>query len=246
MTTGCAKGTTCIQLTGNLTLQNSATLVQKATAPAQENSLEISAYGLALDSTSSISAVGKGFVSAGTANKFRSMNNQDVDGIGILYYAAGSHGGRGGVEAYWNATNATYGSVTNPYESGASGLFYGNAIANVGAGGGIVRIDLHGGSATIDGTIDASAASTSGGCWNVQGAGGSVYVTSATPRAPAPSAPTAAAAPASPAAVVASPSTTSRAAAASPIHPRSAAASRLSAAIARAAPIPAAAPARST
>ena len=178
VTLGKTKGTLSINLGGNLILASSSKLIQAATTLTTEKSLEISAAGLSIDSTSSIVADGAGFLSSGTTDYFRSFGNSDVKNVnaatGGVAAAGGSHGGRGGYTGT-NAPSEVYGSLINPWESGSSGgKNVGITPAN---GGGIIRINLGTGSAALNGVISANgAAATSAG----GGAGGSIYINTGT------------------------------------------------------------------
>lgn len=90
-------------------------------------------------------------------------------GVKIGSQGGGGHGGMGGTwnnGAAWGGGGTTYGSVTNPTSLGSGG--------SVGVGGGAIVL-LVGGSATIDGILDADGAlmatSSSG-----TGAGGSILI----------------------------------------------------------------------
>jgi hypothetical protein len=175
MTMGCLKGTECWTIGGMLRLKNSAQIIQKATTLSTEYSVEINASGLDLDAGTTISAEGKGYAPAASGtSKFTSYGNALIDSINGSHtsYVGASHGGMGGAGANIDNTNATYGSIVNPYTSGAARR---TTTYTATSGGGIIRLDLNGGLTVIDGTIDASGGST-GGCNNTNGAGGSVWI----------------------------------------------------------------------
>ncbi len=169
------KGNSCLNLSGTLTLQTNATLQQATTTTTNEYSLEITSAGLNIAAGSSISAVGRGYVYT-TPYYFRSFGN--VDTYGMLGYAAGarssgSHGGIGGAQTQGIQINS-YGSISNPYESGSSSDSPGDVNSS---GGGIIRLNLAAGTATVNGTIDASGASVGAGSgYCGTGAGGSVLI----------------------------------------------------------------------
>jgi hypothetical protein len=181
VTVGKLKGNNAVTASGDLVLQNNATLQQLATTTTAEYSLEIAATNVTVNSGSKISASGRGYLSPNAAGH-RGFNNTIVPAwnTSVSQNAAGSHGGRGGG---WGTANEVYGSFANPYTSGASASF-GMYNSNGGtAGGGIIRITL-GGSGTIqvDGTIENSGAdlsSCSGGQGGT-GAGGSIYLSGGT------------------------------------------------------------------
>ena len=164
LTMGCLKSASCITLSGALTLQNTSTLIQKATSLTAEYGMEISASTLNLATGSTISANSRGYVhnNAGVAGGF--VTNGNTSGS-TSTGGGGSHGGRGG-----NSGISTYGSLASPNTSGSSGA---NWSSIGGAGGGIIRLYVSG-TATVDGIIDANGSVAANGNTG-SGAGGSIY-----------------------------------------------------------------------
>ncbi|MEI8026149.1 MAG: Ig-like domain-containing protein [Pseudomonadota bacterium] len=172
VTPTCLKGTSCITLTDALTLQNNAILYQLPTTLSAEYALEISAGSLNVGLGSTISVAGRGYTSTGrtAADGYSSTFPNASFYLGT--YFGGSHGGKGGCNS--GSGPSTYGSFADPNTSGGSGAYYtGYAGA---AGGGIVRINLGSGSATVDGVIDANGTYA----YRTGGAGGSILLRAGT------------------------------------------------------------------
>jgi len=137
---------------------------KKTSTTSVENSLEISASSLTLETGSAIKATGRGYQAATTTARSRTLGNLEQTTIGngssSAVYVGGSHGGRGGANGTSGMTDqfATYGNPLNPYYSGGSGILGSSGLGSYKslAGGGIIRISTGSGAAVIDGTIDAS------------------------------------------------------------------------------------------
>ncbi len=183
VTMGKLKGATAINVTGALTLQNTASLVQLATTLAAEYSLEINAGSANIANGSIISAVGKGYVIQSTINNlttsFGNVAVTENGGTPTGTRMGGSHGGRGGADdnsASCNTYIETYGSLTNPYESGAAGKASSASWENS-SGGGIIRLNTGSGDIVVNGIVSASGdvVGANGGL----GAGGSILISGA-------------------------------------------------------------------
>ena len=164
-------------ISNTLTLMNSSKITQAATssiANTVEKSIEMNAGHLSVDASSQISSAGKGY-KTNTSRTCHTVNNTEITVTERAYThtyikAAASHGGLG---ALGDDTigNSTYGNLFDPYWSGASCK---NDQTNQ-AGGGIIRIDLGNGSASINGILTVDAASNaSSDSRKIGSAGGSI------------------------------------------------------------------------
>ena len=152
----------------SLIVMNGSVLTHSPQSPAGMN-LTI-ATSVTVDSTSSITAAGKGYGSTA---------GPGAGGSSTIRGGGAGHGGQGAGTAYGSASGGpSYGSIVEPSLPGSGG---GNAIGNSqrgGAGGGVIRITA-GGSVTIDGTVNADgAAGNCNGSYSAGGgAGGSIWIT---------------------------------------------------------------------
>ncbi len=161
-----------IDISGNLTVQNTSTIIQgptsELTAPGQEYSIELRASNYSQSSDSVIRADGKGYY-AKNYFKCQSVGNREITNTTPF---AGSYGGNGG-------SGNTFGNFMDPYYSGESCFCNNSSDSNNarGAGGGIVRIDAGTGNLNINGTINVDGETLTWGhyCSN-GGAGGSIYL----------------------------------------------------------------------
>lgn len=171
LTAGKSIGNLTISASNQISITNGSNLFQKDTTLSEEFSLEIDSNGIDIDGSSSIDAIGKGYMPP-TSNGFTVLGNiQETNGWNSSsnVAAGGSHGGHGGRANNHYPANS-YGSFANPYTSGGSGCRWGTT--NTGHGGGIIRINTNGGSCQINGTINANGTQIS----NSGGAGGSIYL----------------------------------------------------------------------
>ena len=123
-----------------------------------------------VESTSSISATGKGY---------GPTEGPGAGGSSTLRGGGAGHGGEGAGTAYGSAPGGpSYGSISEPVQPGSGG---GNAIGNSqrgGAGGGVIRIAAAG-TFTIEGALDANGApGNNNGSYSAGGgSGGSIWIT---------------------------------------------------------------------
>ena len=170
------RGNLLLDVSGNLVLQNTSSIVQGPTSelasPGQEYSIEIKAANFSQSSDSSIRADGKGYY-AKNYLKCQTVGNREIPNPTPY---AGSHGGNGG-------SGNTYGNFMDPYYSGESCFCNSTSDSNNsrGAGGGIVRIDVGSGNLTVNGPINVNGDYGGGGyyCSN-GGSGGSIYLSAGT------------------------------------------------------------------
>ena len=154
----------------NLELKNGAKISHPETDASTEYFLEITAWTLAIDSSSSIDTDGRGYLGGNRGQggcSGRTFNNQ----VGSGSYSAGSYGGLGG-RAGSSVINPVYGNLVSPDELGSGGGCGGWSSPG-GDGGG--RIKLTTINIAVDGTISAdggrgvdhTAADGSGGSINI-------------------------------------------------------------------------------
>src|SRR5690606_4310225 len=136
----------------NVELVNGAVLTHRETTETEAYGLELEVWSLAIDATSRIDVVGRGYLGGG-----RSGLGEIAHTVGFATGAqpgtGGSHGGLGGDYASngANVPNPVYGNVANPVDLGSGGGAWAGAG---GDGGGRVLIGaLH---LAVDGAILAN------------------------------------------------------------------------------------------
>jgi hypothetical protein len=141
---------------GGLIVLRGATITHAPSTPGAEKSVNLNVTGsLYVESGASIDVSGRGYAPAVTY----------PDAVAASGTVGGSHLG---VSGQWGGTaGSTYGSVSQPNESGAGGR-----EGNPTSGGGVVHLAV-GGSLVIDGVIHASGGDTT---WGGNGAGGSIWM----------------------------------------------------------------------
>ncbi|MBD8528173.1 hypothetical protein IFO71_20685, partial [Pseudoxanthomonas sp. CAU 1598] len=138
----------------SLTLSSGAILTHEA-GVAQPPVL--SAATLTIDATSKIDVSGKGRTHLSGASG----------------YVGGSHGGRGGLNATNETTNAAFGSIHEPTELGAGGG--GGPSGNTSRGGGAIKLTVSG-TLQLDGSILADGNLSVPGYYRAGGSGGSIWL----------------------------------------------------------------------
>jgi hypothetical protein len=158
----------------NVDLLNGATLTHDATTATVENSMNLTVWNLAVDSTSAISADGLGYLGG-----LRGANNACPgltvgNAAGSTARSAGSYGGLG---SYIEGTpNPVYGSLTSPAALGSGGSCDGgNRPGGIGGG----WISIHATSIANDGTISANGTNGQGNGAG-SGSGGTIAITTST------------------------------------------------------------------
>jgi len=149
----------------NLVITNGSVLTLKSDPALPEfKGVKINAENVTIDSTSVISADGKGY---GTGSG-------PGTGAGSGYQAGGAgYGGKGGKSATGVAGGPTYGSATEPVDLGSGGGRDGFGNPG-GVGGGAIRLVVSG-ILTNDGIVSANGTDSPGAGGG--GSGGSIYVT---------------------------------------------------------------------
>ncbi|MBI5741952.1 MAG: Ig-like domain-containing protein [Nitrospirae bacterium] len=155
----------------NIDLLNGAALTHSDTDTAQEFSLNISAWSLSIDGTSSLDVTGKGYIGGrGYYEQGRTAGNVYGSGGG----AGGSYGGVGG--SYSGAIpNSVYGYLTDPQELGSGGGSWGWTIG--GDGGGLIKLNTI--NITVDGAIKSNGGESDGSAAG-DGSGGGINISTAT------------------------------------------------------------------
>lgn len=153
----------------NIDLKNGAKLVHSDTTASTEFSLDLTAWTISIDATSSINTTGRGYLGGNQPGNAGVVARTNGNVAGATSGSGGSYGGPGGV--FDGATNATYGSLVAPAESGSGGGGRGGAPG--GDGGGKVHISAVNiaadGNIVADGAVGAGnvAGSGSGGSLNL-------------------------------------------------------------------------------
>lgn len=174
------KNTTTQTITGTLLIQSSGKLTHTDNSTSQAYEVDFSAATITIDSGGSIDADALGY-DANQGETGGKGSGSDCAGGG------GAHGGNGGASQTWGGCTSSggtaYGSSTNPVTMGSGGgTRNGNTATTASQGGGYIKL-VATGTLTINGTITADgAASTgsSGGYGFGGGAGGGINVTVAT------------------------------------------------------------------
>ncbi len=147
----------------NVLISNGATLTFNG-------AVTLNAKNLTIDSTSAISADGKGYA----VNEGAGHGGYLIDNHGV-HVSGGGYGGEGGSGYYWGSVlgGITYGSALAPLELGSGG---GSCYATgLGYGGGAIRLIVSD-TLTINGKISANGVGTNVLSY-AGGSGGSIYLT---------------------------------------------------------------------
>lgn len=174
------KNTTTQTITGTLLIQSGGKLTHTDNTTSQANEVDFSAATITIDNGGSIDADALGY----------DANQGETGGKGggsACAGGGGAHGGNGGASQTWGGCTSSggtaYGSSTNPVTMGSGGgTRSGNTATTASQGGGFIKL-VATGTITINGTITADgAASTgaSGGYGFGGGAGGGINVSVAT------------------------------------------------------------------
>ena len=151
-----------------LNLQEGSLLTHSVSTTTEENRLYLQAKRISVDSTSRISADGKGYLggnSGGNTDRGRTLGNLAE---GSTRLAGGSHGGYGGKSKdSGHSSGKLYGSLYEPMDLGGGGG--GNGVG--GNGGGAIRLEAE--ELVLDGVLSADGLT---GNESTGGAGGSLWV----------------------------------------------------------------------
>lgn len=155
----------------NIELLNGAVLTHAAATTTTETRLNVTAWSIAIDATSSINVTGKGYLGGrGWHEMGRTIGNVYGSSDG----AGGSYGGLGG-GYQGRSANPVYGYLTNPDNLGSGGGNWSGSIG--GDGGGLIKLSaLH---IAVDGVISSNGSESAGSAAG-DGSGGGVNITTST------------------------------------------------------------------
>ena len=150
-------------------LINNSVIVQLPTAATTANKVDLSANQMIVDTTSTVSAIAKGFL--GGAQPGNPFNNGSGMTVGFAQGSTGSSGGsHGGLGGGFNGTaNQTYDSAQDPQNPGSGGA---TIFRTGGNGGGVIRITA--GTLILDGGVRAGGDSGLGDSFAGGGSGGAI------------------------------------------------------------------------
>ena len=160
-----------LEVTGVLTLAEHAQLSHYAATDSSTSGLYLTLGSLNIDSSSRIDVTGRGY-RGGSQNVNWDPGKTAGNAVGSQHAAGGSHGGLGSSYDGSGVPNPLYDSLTNPTELGSGGGNY--STTGSGAGGG--RVLITAGSISVDGSIVANGAESSGSA-SGSGSGGTVNIT---------------------------------------------------------------------
>lgn len=167
-------GGTCTLPSSGMALTVGGTLTHAANTTTKVNYIDLTLTSLTINAGGSINATAKGFSTVNGTGYGRSGNSSSPS-----YYGGGAgYGGNGGianagVAGSYGGPGSAYGSLKQPTDLGSGGGLY-NANANYpgGAGGGAIKLNVTGGTVTVNGSIVANGGSAVGG----GGSGGSIWI----------------------------------------------------------------------
>ena len=157
----------------NIELLNGAKLTHSPATTTTEYSLDLTAWTISIDETSSINLDGKGYLGGrGDWEQGRTLGNM----LGSNRGAGGGYGGLGGrYDSNW-APNNPYGDLTEPANLGSGGGAWGGDDG--GDGGGFLKLNAI--NIAVDGSIRANGGEGLGGGAAGAGSGGGVNITTKT------------------------------------------------------------------
>ena len=158
----------------NVELVSGAVLTHSDTTTTEQFALNISAWTITIDSTSSVDVTGKGYLGGGKTGLGETAHT-----VGFTPGAGsgngGSYGGSGGhFSGSATSPNPVYGDLTNPMDLGSGG---GAWSGNGGDGGGLILINSI--NIAMDGTMRANG-EVSSGTASGDGSGGGVNISTRT------------------------------------------------------------------
>ncbi len=159
----------------NVDIVNGGSITHRETDVTTEYGLDVSAWTISIDATSSIDVSGRGYAGAfrhgNTTRQGYTLGNV----AGSTRVSGGSYGGLG-ASAVGGVPNAVYGNLVAPVDLGSGGSRSEHYDDQGGDGGG--RMQIQAVNIVADGAVDADggAGSTSGGYDAGCGSGGSIYL----------------------------------------------------------------------